>query len=235
MGKAEWLVPAALGVAATVAAALLIHPAPAPPEPEAAAWPAAHAINPFPDVAAEGQVTLLAAWDRDVAVPAGPVEVGGTTGAVTLDAATSRLVRIHAAPGQVLHDGLGGTVASIASAPAGPRVETAKDTVRLSLYAFRGTGLLVFSNDAIHNLTRFTEDPGLIRFSDATWYLGNGTAPEGSSPLPDRLAGERQILRAAIEGLPVGGVATFRLDKGLVAQYFGPLHITVQVAAIGKP
>lgn len=119
---------------------------------------------------------------------------------------------------------------SLAPEEVGPRFgEEGYNATRATVYVFDSRGLLLFTNDPPGNWSEFQGPP--TQFDAETWYLGdNGTAPEGTEPVPEFARPLLPQLRPVLQGVPVGGVVS--AQSNAYASYFGTVFITARIDAL---
>jgi hypothetical protein len=120
-------------------------------------------------------------------------------------------------------------VAADATAVGDPGVAS----VGATFYAFLGDGHLVMSNDAWHNVSRWSRRD-FVPIETRAWYVGSGAPPANASlPSPEELRVAKPILDAMV-GLPEGGVTSAVLDDPIVKDLFGgALYATVRIDELG--
>lgn len=111
---------------------------------------------------------------------------------------------------------------------AGPRfgVEGFNAT-RLTVFVVDAKGFLVASNAPAADQARFAGGAGAEELPTGLWYLGNGTAPDGVQVPPAADSAVVSRVARALQGLPVGGVATAKTDA--LAWAYGTLYVTVRI------
>lgn len=240
MARNEWLVPIALGVAATAAAWLLLpapnvgpvsHEVPAATPDAFAAWKTSTVLLPAPETPAGPVAILHVAHNATSAIEGGTYFNGifsqaPHVGCDTLFAGESCDV-----------SGAWIRIYDNATSRTGDEPRFAMNgyvIVRVTFFLFTQDGKLAASNDAA-NATHFPLAPSYLPRSRAPWYFGNGTAPPGTLALPDWAKSIFAPLRGRLVGLPVGAVASARLESAaLSAIYNGPLFATVRIEGLER-
>lgn len=103
------------------------------------------------------------------------------------------------------------------------------NATRLRLFAFSPQGQLLASNAPDRELVRFPVYRDYEGLPDPVWYLGDGKAPPGTTAVPEAARSTVVQLRAALTGLPVGGVAVAHVTHGPLAEAAGDVWLTAQV------
>jgi hypothetical protein len=118
---------------------------------------------------------------------------------------------------------------TVATVGTGPFLgQAGYNATRVTVHVFNADGELVASNGNASEQARLKGRYTPEQLPGGVWYLGaNATAPEGTQPLPAAARALLPQLRALLQGLPVGGVATTQTDA--LRALFGTLYVTAQV------
>lgn len=107
-------------------------------------------------------------------------------------------------------------------------VSAANSTLELTFYAFTSDGHLLATNALRSQWEHYDLHGEFTRFSQTTWHLGDGPAPEGAQALPMW----RAEALAVLDGTPVGGVQSVVLEQHEYDWLVGPVWVTARVDAI---
>jgi hypothetical protein len=111
-------------------------------------------------------------------------------------------------------------------AEVGPRLGLdGYNATRATIYVFDSRGLLFATNDVPENWTRFPGQPTTM--DSAVWYIGAGSAPNGTERVPTFAQPLVQKLRPLMEGLPVGAVVS--TQSNAYSNVYGTLFLTLRV------
>ncbi len=244
----EWMVPVAVGVLAVGLAWLFLGSSGGKDDAQEAGAPPP-LILPFdrvlvdPDGASNPQPLLgvwlePAAYPVGIAQPLGVQRTGGKDTPLLMTPQTPSIVFIATPAGNASAEFRyeAARLAAIDPAPAGPRFAVAgHDIVRTTIYVFRADGKLAYSNAGTDDVGRFEKGADYRHLPNLSWYLGNGTAPQGTLALPASVRPLFEPLQAGFVGLPVGGIATAALDSQTVRDvYGGPLYATARIDMLAK-
>jgi hypothetical protein len=255
MAAREWLLPAGLG-AAVLLGLLAWGPGQAP-EPEPAtdlrvplrfpflAGPVLPAGCPGPEPACRPTVLAIAGGNTTArqVLAAHPGEPQVTLRAVlpapeAVQWQTARVGRLVPAQGEDRcgPDGCTRAVGPATAAPVEPGgARLGQDgawAAAFTFYAFRPDGKLLASNAPDAQVLRFDLDGDYTQLPRATYWLGDGPAPNGTRPVPEQAQGLVRELRGDLAGLPEGGIATRLLERYPYAGIFGPLWVTLRIDAL---
>jgi hypothetical protein len=207
---------------------------------------APHAVRPFLAPAVLGLLAFAGVVAAARLAPASVPDPVAAFTSVTVDLDHSGALLVvtrNAAPAiATLTPGLGpipghGTpLANGTLAPPGPRFgRDGAGTARLDLLVFAADGRLLAATAPPQDLGRFTLHREFRALPGGTWWLGQGPAPNGTTGVPRPFAGLLPEARAALDGLPVGGVAALRVDHGLLFEAYGVCYLAAQVSALPSP
>lgn len=189
---------------------------------------------------ARGQILVLADPDQPADVawkgpcvddPLSVVDACPPTSHATIDWHTSQLGTINITQFQIV------CIRGPCPQPEAPwntrlpadqiRFDAANDTLRLSLYAFNADGELLASNARAVDLELFDLYADYIPLSNVRWYLGDGNV-SGAQSLPFG----SDFAAAALDGLPVGGIATVHVVDHPYSWLVGELWLTGRIDGI---
>ncbi len=97
--------------------------------------------------------------------------------------------------------------------------------IRLSFYAFNDLGELLTTNAPTSSLEAFRLYGDFTHWNTKPWYFGTGNS---SAQTPEIGV---EIARAALDGVPVGGIVTIHLPEHEYDWLLGPVWITARVEA----
>lgn len=109
-------------------------------------------------------------------------------------------------------------------APDATGFDAANQTVRLTLYAFNAQGELVASNAPARDIDRFPLYGDFILLGDDPWFVGNGTRADAL-----QLPFGADLAAAALDGLPVGAIATVHVVEHPYDWLVGDLWLTGRI------
>lgn len=125
-----------------------------------------------------------------------------------------------------------GFAAVAVEAPEAPTglFNASRHGVRLTVFVFDADGLLLASNAPAAEQEPFPAHPDKrsVQLENRTWHVGRGPTPDGMASLPVAIG----TARDALEGLPVGGVASAAVHEHPYRHLVGPLYVTVQIDVI---
>lgn len=184
-------------------------------------------VWPFPEavVPAGGDATLLVLWDQSAEAPGGIDWVETRLGDDAMGFATL-------GPGETL-----GTFVSLPPAdPDAPRFGVGgHNATQITLMVFNDEAELLATTAGLHEYAHLPWiHDRLYEIEDATYYLGDGDAPNGTKPLPAFLEPFRPRIVELLHGLSTSGVSSVVVPEQEYRDAFGgngigDLYLTARV------